>query len=214
MDCYIIDRIFTAVNDLISMIMFTYLELDLPSPPEKFIDFAHKLANSKNKKSFNGSTREKSYVSRTVVYNGVEYTSRFQTRYQMNDDWVAWCKTNLTNQCYEPCLAISEPVSPFHGPHTDIGRNYTLYCSIDNGSPDAVTRFWYLPGEPVVLDATAVAVKDYSQLVEIERVKFKPFRWYLMNPMIIHSVDFVEGRRLSLQANLAHNPFFKNGIKV
>jgi len=139
------------------------------------------------------------------------------------EDWDAWVRENIVDDFIESGLRVSEPVSDTHGAHTDPLRKWKLYYLIERGGEDATTCFYRETGQPVIrdLDDGSVVCNNMDELEVIDRVQWPMNQWVLLNTMIIHGVEGIQGYRYNFTVsikprNLAdlYLPVKKKPIKV
>ena len=78
--------------------LFTWLPVNLPRPPDKFItqalDIAAKIPDDVIENvALNQDDPE--YYTRRIVKNGVEMNSRVQYGFDLGEEWHSWVKTNI-----------------------------------------------------------------------------------------------------------------------
>jgi hypothetical protein len=190
---------------------FIYTLLENINPvPQKFIDLALDPEYDKNLPRFGyfSSTFSQAYLERSVTVDNKSYITRYQRKYNLGNEFQAWCQENLHPDCFHAGVAYNQGSGPYHGPHVDKGRKYALYYLLEPGGIDVTTSFWQHPElstEPTEQEFPDYAC-DYSGLQLLSKVIFQPNRWYMFNTGLIHSVENASNEsRISLQASLATN---------
>jgi hypothetical protein len=190
---------------------FIYSALKNIEPvPQKFIDLALDQDYDKNLPKFKyfATTFSSEYLERSVTVDHESYKTRYQRKYNLGQEFLDWCHTNLHQNCYHTGVAYNQGNSPYHGPHIDKARKYTFFYLLEAGGSNVTTSFWKhpdLPVEPTEQDFPSYAC-DYQGLELLNQCVFKPKQWYLFNVGIIHSVENIIGPlRIGLQASLDYN---------
>jgi hypothetical protein len=114
----------------------------------------------------------------------------------------AWCSRV---SFYETGFRVNAPVgnSDTHGAHTDPGRKWKLYYLLERGG-DAVTKFYKEKGQPVVRDQSDElgTWNNIDELEIIEQVQWPMYQWVLINTMVIHSVENIQGYRCNFTISI------------
>jgi hypothetical protein len=92
------------------------------------------------------------------------------------------------------------------GIHTDSTRKYVLQYNLDNGGGHL--NFWQEKGKPLLRDGR-VTINNYNQVDLVESVQTPNNQWYLINAMVLHSVEALVSTRVNVQISLMNNPFDK-----
>ena len=195
----------TLISIVERIFMFTWLPMPhLPKPPDHFIKRAHEIAQQHDLLDTLANTVSPDYLTRVVVKNNKEKISRYQRSRSMGEDWNDWVRNNLVTEFIETGLRVSLPVSDIHGPHTDPMRKWKLYYLIERGGHAAVTKFYKEHGRPAVRDLSDsnVVCNNMDMLEEIDSVQWPEQQWVLLNTMVLHSVEFVEGLRYNLTVGI------------
>lgn len=185
--------------------MFTYLTMaHLPSPPEIFIQRAHDLSRRTDLPDLVEYMSIEAHRHRSIQRQGVVITSRAQKSRDMGEDWDAWLRENIVDDFLETGLRVSEPVSDTHGAHTDPLRKWKLYYLLERGGDDAVTCFYKEKGQPIVRDQSddMVVCNNIDELEVIDRVQWPMHQWVLINTMIIHGVEGIQGHRCNFTVSI------------
>ena len=191
--------------------IFTWLPLDLPHPPAKFIALAtelgHNMANNhKNIKNTALNQNDNGYADRLLLKDGKEIKSRIQYGYELGKEWETWVKENIIENFHMTGgrYSYGEDTTT-HGPHSDTvfkdTWTYKLYYLLDPGGPDVKTIFFQEHGQPIMRRGTKENIchcDDYSKLDTIDELKFPMGRWVLLNTSVLHGVENVTGTRLNL----------------
>jgi hypothetical protein len=180
-------------------------QIDLPHPPQHIIDQARACIDTidlepvKNKANAFGPE----YTQRKVRINDLTYITRYQKKYEIQG-WQQWCRENIDPDCFHSGVAVNDGPSAYHGPHADAGRTWALFYLVESGGPDSTTSWWQHPEHPLVLDESLYpkAAWDYDDLRLVARARFQQSQWYMFNGRVLHSVENVAGRRISLQTNI------------
>jgi hypothetical protein len=186
------------------MFMFTCLSMaHLPNPPEVFIQRAHGLARRTDLPDSVEYMSTVEHRTRSVQRQGTIVQSRSQKGRDMGADWEQWVRENIVNDFLETGLRVSEPVSDTHGAHTDPQRKWKLYYLLERGGDDAVTCFYKEKDQPVVRDLDDMVVcNNMDELEVIDRVQWPMHQWVLLNTMIIHGVEGIQGYRTNFTVSI------------
>jgi hypothetical protein len=198
--------------------VLTYLKLlQIPSPPSIYIEQA--LLHQKEELTGAcegggvGDTINKEYTHRTVTKDGISYTSRRQRRFPLGEDFDQWCKQHIDTNCFYGSICTNEGADPYHGPHIDPYRNYGLLYVIDTGGPDVKTSWWKKPNNPIMYprrEYPPLLYEDYSNLEMIESITMDLNTWYLINVRVMHSVENVLHRRITIQTSLNDSSYLES----
>ena len=184
--------------------MFTWLSMaHLPNPPEVFIQRAHDMARRTDLPDTVEYMSTVQHRTRSVQRQGMIVTSRAQKSRDMGEDWDTWVRENIVDDFIETGLRVSEPVSDTHGAHTDPLRKWKLYYLLERGGNDAVTCFYKEKAQPVVRDLDDMVVcNNMDELEVIDRVQWPMHQWVLINTMIIHGVEGIQGYRYNFTVSI------------
>jgi hypothetical protein len=193
---------------------FLYCVLpDLPTVPDIFIQEAYKKDLKNKLKSFGHLDKifDSNYINRSVVKDGQTYTSRFQHKYNFDEDlgkkFHEWCHSSLHYDCYHCGVVYNQGTDPYHGPHVDMSRNFVLFYLLESGGVNATTSWWQRPGFPAELDEEIYGkmTANYHELTLIDQLIIPRHTWILFNVRVIHSLENVTKERMSLQCSLPKN---------
>ena len=190
----------------------TYLPLPhiLP-PPKDCIDQAllHQEAMLAGAYEGGGNPQQDStafdYINRSVIKDGKSYKSRRQRRFPLADEFTQWCKENIDLECFNGSICTNEGNEPFHGPHIDPYRNYGLLYVVDTGGPTVTTSWWQKKDSPIMYsleDYPPLLYHDYTDLDLLNSVSMKVGMWYVINVRVLHSVENLKSRRITIQCSL------------
>ena len=185
--------------------MFTWLPMaHLPDPPEVFVQRAHALSRQTDLPDIVEYLSTDKQKTRLIQHRGVTVQSRSQKGRHMGEDWAAWVRENIVDDFLETGLRISEPVSDTHGAHTDPIRKWKLYYLLERGGNDAVTCFYKENGQPVVRDLNdnMLVFNNMDSLEIVEQVHWPLYQWVLINTMVIHSVENIQGYRTNFTISI------------
>ena len=185
--------------------MFTWLPMaHLPDPPEIFTQRASDLLGRTDLPDLVDQMNLQSYRVRSVQRKGTIVQSRSQKGRDMGADWEQWVRENIVDDFIETGLRVSEPVSDTHGAHTDPLRKWKLYYLLERGGDNAVTCFYKEKGHPVVRDLNdeMIVCNNMDELELIEQVTWPMKQWVLINTMVIHSVENIQGYRYNFTISI------------
>lgn len=187
---------------------WNYKFLDIPQPPIEFVN----LARSANIKLYGPLNRTNHYVGHSVdplqtLKNGKSSGINVATpRYDVPLEFRQWIIENISPDVAETSISISQPSKDGAlGPHTDRSRRYVLIYVVHPGGSRVRTCFWQEHGFPKIRDEF-VGLKDeialpndYNSLDLLEEADFGVNRWVLLNSKVLHSVEHINGVRISFQ---------------
>jgi hypothetical protein len=122
-------------------------------------------------------------------------------RFKMPDEFIEWCRQNITTNFHESSVHITNKEQGVLGPHTDRARNWSLIYVVQPGGPKVRTCFWQEKGHPLVRDRF-IWFDEYTKLDLIESADFGVGRWVLVSSIILHSVEYLEDHRITFQISL------------
>ena len=192
--------------------LFTWIPLNLPRVPDKFIERTVSMAQQASNKQVENTAvnqGDPAYTNRKLLKDGKEINSRIQYGYKLGDDWEQWVRENIYSDFINTGGRLSVGTdTTTHGAHADSQHHgtpvYKLYYLIDSGG--ASTLFFKEHGQPIVRVGTTDNIcrcDDYSKLEVIDRVQFPAGQWVLLNTNILHGVEDVTGSRINLAVILA-----------
>lgn len=185
--------------------MFTWLPMaHLPHPPEIFLQRAHDLLQRTDLPDLVDYMSLQSHRVRSVQRKGTIVQSRSQKSRDMGEDWDTWVRENIVDDFIETGLRVSEPVSDTHGAHTDPLRKWKLYYLLERGGGDAITCFYKEKGQPVVRDHSdeMIVCNNIDELEVIDQVQWPMRQWVLLNTMIVHGVEGIQGHRTNFTVSI------------
>lgn len=127
------------------------------------------------------------------------------SRWNVSDEVAQWVADNITPDFLKLGLQVHDRIDSAnkHNPHTDKTRAWVLMYCIQPGG-DKVTTSWYQEqGHPILRDLGIYTTDIKHSLTKIDSVVIEPRRWFLLNSRIIHSVENITGKRISLAISLS-----------
>lgn len=200
--------------------ILTYLPLPhIPSPPDHYIEQALVHQTAMLEGAFEGggfgSSIDIGYITRSVVRDGQTYQSRRQRRFILPEDFTQWCKDNIDPGCYNGSICTNEGVDPYHGPHIDPYRNYGLLYVVDAGGENVITSWWQKKDCPTMYslqEYPPLMYDDYGNLDPLESLSMLPNTWYLINVRVLHSVENITHRRITLQCAINDSSSLESAV--
>lgn len=190
--------------------------LDLPSPPDLIIDQAYKAYEEKKKIGFYENLHEvpghKQYRNRTVKFRDGSYIQSVESyRFWISEEFEKWVTDNIQPELRGCGVNVFER-GPLVAPHVDANRNFSLQYLIETGGDSVETAWYQEKGQEIlrpdirhVFDLSKI-VLDYEQLDQLGRIILPKNRWVCLSTNIIHAVENLQGRRLSLQISRQAEP--------
>jgi hypothetical protein len=169
--------------------MFKYKFLDLPQIPKEIID------------TIVPGEVIMEYPARTCTKNNTAFNTSTGIYYQANAELDAWVRANIPGDIDFVGIRyqFGSPIANNQGAHTDATRDYGILYVVDNAGGHV--EFWQKKDNPLEFDERLTIV-DYDELVSIETVPTPNGSWYLVNGKIIHSVEGITSKRITVQINL------------
>lgn len=189
---------------------FFYAILDLPDPPQSVIDKAYTAYDEQKRIGFceinlHELPGHKEYRNRAVKYkDGLTVNSVESKRFWISEEYDQWVIDNVQPEVRGCGVNIFEH-GPLVAPHVDANRNYQLQYLLETGGPNVETVWYRQKGKDIVRpDIRHVfdldkLVLDYNELEELDKIVFPKNTWVCINTTIIHAVENIESRRMSLQ---------------
>lgn len=153
-----------------------------------------------NKEEFINYSTFKDGVGRSVIRDGQPVPSTSFRIRRGPADVIDWISQHITNRFVHIGTTESDPTKTICGPHIDLSRNYTIIYPINTGGENVATVFWRLKKTDDPMKKQYYL--DYDELEEIDRVIIPQETWCVVHSKIIHSVENLEGARLTLQIGL------------
>jgi hypothetical protein len=177
--------------------MILFSQVVLPDPPEWLV--AHALHAIDNRPIMNvwGPT----YASRTIKHESGEYQSSNNKVIFLDEDALAWTKENIDSEVKDIRVFSSTVGRHMTGPHTDMTRNYTLQYLLQGGGPYHATGFYKEKGKDLHILGRH-SVSDFSLLDPLAQIHMPLRAWTLLNSKVLHSAEWIDQGRISLQVNL------------
>lgn len=189
--------------------------IDLPCPPQEIVQQALACRDEFHLTPVDNIANkfDRDYTQRLVRLQGQSYITRYQKKYVI-DGWQEWCRDNIDAACFHAGVAINDGPSGYHGPHVDAGRTWALFYMVEPGGSDVTTSWWRHPDHPVILneDLYPRSSWDYDDLTLVTSEILVTGCWYLFHGRVLHSVENVRSRRISLQTNIHHIPSAHKGL--
>ncbi len=194
--------------------MFTYLaQPQLSSVPQHFVDRAFQLVNQPpvEDSAISRSMYTPEWKDRKVMHEGILKSTRVQKVFELGPDWDQWIRENITTVWHESGVRLSDADTDLHAAHTDYNPLIKLYYPLERGGEHAVTRWYQEPGKPIQRDPRT-SISDMNTVDVIDEVQFEIGRWYLFNTQILHGVEKLQGRRISIQIAMPPNAPFVQAL--
>ena len=175
---------------------------NLPMIPQHFLDRAEHIAVSGSGKEVLPIGRTKADFERILTKDNKSYTNSRIHRYDVGEDFTQWVKENIIGEFREAPVAILRHRGPSAGPHSDIVTSFRLIYLITTGGIDCCTTWWHEKNKDLYPPVGHITV-DYSNLIELEQIKMKPYNWYAIDTRVLHSVENITDDRIAVQISLS-----------
>lgn len=180
-----------------------YRFVDLPDPPQEFID----LALTKDVSRFGPRSTSNVYLGvdpveqRQVTKNGQLIKTIRNIRFDAPIQFANWIKDNIVSNFFECSIALADGVVGATPPHTDRARNWSLLYIINAGGPTCRTCFWQEKNHPVLRPRLTLP-STYDNLDLLVSADLGEKRWALLDTRVLHSVEGMQTPRLTFQISI------------
>jgi hypothetical protein len=183
--------------------------LDLPAPPQKFVDLFRSIGIPNSDSEDQGAYTERNdgtryYTHRALTnWKGQSFVAPRVQRGSLNADWEDWVRDNITDQYKDTGIGwtLGSPECPSIGAHADRTRQATLLYNIDPGGPDTELVFYQENGYPLIRTRGDHTLSD-ENLKSVLAVRSPVNCWYYINTRVLHSVENMISPRLNFQISL------------
>ena len=182
---------------------FTYQLLPhFPTVPQHFVDRALEYQQLFNRNKVVYSHLSEQYKNRQLLKNNKIEKSVYQIQYDLGYDFYHWVHENINSSGYECGVAyLDGSWGSTQGAHTDQRRIYSLLYLLEPGGDDTKTVFYREQGQEIIRTTPQSYCDNYDLLDVIDEVQFPVGQWVVLNTQILHGVENVKTRRISLQAS-------------
>jgi hypothetical protein len=173
--------------------MMKYYKLfpDLPRPPQKFFDEAHR-----DYEDFPTDTPLHEVRIRHSVRNGQPFLASKGVRVPMSEEFNQWVRDNISEKFTDCGVNYRYCNSDTSGIHTDTTRQYALTYNILTGGPNCRIVYWQQQGQPEVRDL-GIQHLNFDDCDPVFELPPGPTGvWYLHDATILHSVEGIETPRV------------------
>lgn len=181
----------------------------LPPVPERFIQQALDIAESKNQEIISGhSLNNLREYRREIKKHGKVHIVRNNFRYPLGKEITQWIRENICETFIDVGVSTSTSEhgeSDLQSPHTDHTRGYGLLYIIASSNTDQNTVFWQELGHPVHRERKLVPYV-LDNLVQIDSVRIPLKTWYYLDGSILHSVENIKSHRIAIQVSFETDP--------
>ncbi len=176
--------------------MYTAIYLKkLPKIPKDIINYSLDMDNF-----FYGGK-----PSRILTKNKKNFSAGLNRRQELNKELENWLRKNII--CDWQDAGYSRTTGPCHGPHIDRARFFTLQYVIDPGGQNVSTVFYRAKTQKLDIEPGWFYINNYDEIEPIEHQFIPKDVWVLINARNhIHSVENIEGVRVSVQIGLMKDP--------
>ena len=123
--------------------------------------------------------------------------SNRNVRHHFDEVSLEWVRKNLVSEFAEKNSGLMF-FDETQLPHTDSTRDFVLLYNVETGGPDTELCFWQEVGQPIFRQRMTTSERG-PHLKKIFSLKGPSQCWYLMNTMVLHSVENVTGLRINWQ---------------
>ena len=188
--------------------MYYYKFLELPDPPQEFIDIAltndpgqYGPKSSSNVYSGVNSIVQRQVTQHQVTKNGQPVKNIRNIRFDAPLPFASWVKENVVSNFFECSIALADGVTGATLPHTDRARNWSLLYIINAGGSTCRTCFWKEKNHSI-LRPRLIFPNTYDDLELLVSADLGEKRWVLLNTRILHSVEGMQTPRLTFQISI------------
>lgn len=145
-------------------------------------------------------------VNRICVKNGNEFIAGKHRRQDINQELRYWLKQNIISNWHS--VGYGRDISPCNGPHVDRSARYKLLYLIDPGGDQVETVFWEPMSNECSFTTDTMFFNNYDDLERVDTFVLKPKQWIILyGNYHIHSVENIQGTRVTLQLGLQKDPY-------
>jgi hypothetical protein len=180
----------------------------LPAPPAWLVDRYQAHARPEQQQftgtegPYIGLKRREDWQQQS--YNWIQpMASNRNMRIHFDSQSLAWIRQNIVSEFSENnsgMMFFEEPQLP----HTDSTRDFVLLYNVTTGGADSELCFWHEDQHPLFRDRMTTSERG-PHLKKIFSLKGPENAWYLMNTMVLHSVENVTSLRVNLQISFEKN---------
>lgn len=172
-------------------------------PPPRWM--TEKYFNSQRPASQNFQSNEGPYVGlkKREDWNRQSYdwiqpmASNNNVRRHFDSQCLDWIRENIVSEFTESNSGIMFFDQP-QLPHTDSTRDFVLLYNVETGGENTELCFWQENGFPLFRDRMTTCPRG-DHLKKILSINGPTGKWYLMNTLVLHSVENMTGLRINLQ---------------
>jgi len=183
--------------------MMLLSRVDAPSPPDWLVSRALERVDT-NHPIMN--TWGEDYANRMLYHPSGEYQSSNNKVIFLDEDSYTWARENISKEIVDIRIFASTPGRFLTGPHTDMTRWYTLQYLMKTGGKHHRTAYYKEKAHSDIEYPSRYSVTEYSKLEQLCSMEIPTDCWVLLNAHVLHSVEFIEEGRISLQINLNDIP--------
>jgi len=202
----------------------------LPKVPQEYVDIAISLAKEKSQgiaivdentpmttdPTFLNSKEpiQNCLIERILTRDGEEFTSRLSPRFSIEDHMAEWVTKNINEEWAH--IGVTTNIRGdsinnighhlIQGPHTDATRQYALIYLVETSNLDQDTVFWHQEGKSLRRKRCQTPV-NLDEMIEIGRIQLPMHTWLYFDTSILHSIENVQGTRISIQVGFDCEPF-------
>jgi hypothetical protein len=141
------------------------------------------------------------YPGRTCTKNNIPFNTSFGIYYKVNNELTNWVKENIPVDLDFVGIRyqFGSAETPSQGVHTDATRDYGILYVVDTAGGHL--EFWQKKGQDLEFDEHTL-VNNYDELNSLGTVATPIGSWYLVNGRVLHSVENILSKRVTIQINL------------
>jgi hypothetical protein len=154
--------------------------------------------------------RQNGFDRHYTKLNGQQFLTRPTIRFGLKDELGGWISENISDNFYDVSVSRSDDpydgsFSDTQGPHTDHTRHHALLYILDQSNTDQDIVYWQEEGHDLYRERNTRGF-DYNKLREVYRLRVPVNTWYLVEGLILHSVENIKGVRTIIHASFEDLP--------
>ncbi len=181
---------------------------NLPPPPkwltEKYCDLQRPASNhfQSHEGPYVGLRKREDWKQQS--YDWIQpMASNDNVRRHFDSVCLDWIRQNIVSDFTEKNSGIMFFDQP-QLPHTDSTRDFVLLYNVETGGEETELCFWQETGFPLFRARMTTASRG-ENLKKILTLNGPAGSWYLMNTLVLHSVENMTGLRINLQISFEKN---------
>ena len=166
---------------------FCIRSTSFPPIPDRFMD---KILNYDQEKIITRST------DRILETGNGTYANAKLTRHPVEDELTDWVRENISDEFTDVSVQVIRD-GDTAGAHTDKLRRFALFYLCQPGGSNVITK-WYQQQNHALWRDEWVVCSKYDDLEVVHETKIPTNQWFLFNGRLIHDVQNIETKRITV----------------